>query len=265
MKLFLHELRMSWKVALWVNLGTVLLLIVGVIKYTGFASDPTASTDLLAQFPKVVFAVLGMSDLDLGTVSGFYGVLFFYVILIGAAYATSLGINCIAREENEQTIEFLLVKPIARWQILAVKLAVALFWISVFIVASAVATLIGLQLIEVTQDITSQVWLASASLVPRFIIYIAVGLLTATFLNKATTGGLLGYSFYAVSWLLSIFYLMFTELEWFRFLTPFQFYQIPALLNLEWSWPMTLYSVGLIIILFALGFWRYQTTDVRVR
>ncbi|MGL4623266.1 MAG: ABC transporter permease subunit [Culicoidibacterales bacterium] len=265
MRLFLHELRMSWKVALWVNLGTALLVYVGIIKYTGLASDPAASTDLIAQFPKVVLAVVGMGELDISTLGGFYGVLLFYVILIGAAYATSLGINCIAREENEQTIEFLLVKPIARWQILGTKFIAAIFWLTVFLGASAIATLLGLQMIEGGQEISQQVWLATASLFPRFGLYLGVGLLAATFFNKATTGGLLGYTFYALTWILSTFYLMFTELEWFQYLTPFQFYPTQQLLDLDWSWPMTLYSVGLMIVVTAVGFWRYQTTDVRVR
>lgn len=65
--------------------------------------------------------------------------------------------------------------------------------------------------------------------------------------------------------ILSTFYLMFTELEWFQYLTPFQFYPTQQLLDLDWSWPMTLYSVGLMIVVTAVGFWRYQTTDVRVR
>ncbi|MGL5915348.1 MAG: ABC transporter permease subunit [Culicoidibacterales bacterium] len=265
MRLFLHELRMSWKVALWVNLGTALLVYVGIIKYTGLAADPSVSTDLIAQFPKIVLAVVGMGELDISTIGGFYGVLLFYIILIGAAYAVSLGINCIAREENEQTIEFLFVKPIARWQILATKLSAAIFWLLVFLGLSALATFGGLLMIEGGTAISQQVWLATISLFPRFGLYLGIGLLSATFFNKATTGGLLAYSFYALTWIISTFYLMFTQLEWFRFLTPFQFYPTQQLLELTWSWPMTLYSVSLIALVIGIGFWRYQTKDVRVR
>lgn len=265
MRLFLHELRMSWKVALLVNIGTVLLVGVGMMKYPGFTADPIASVELLEQFPKIIFAVIGMSELDLTTITGFYSVLFFYVLLIGAAYATSLGINCVAREENEQTIEFLLVKPISRWYLLMIKFLVAIFWLVIYLIFSAVATLISLEMIEIDQTIIQEVSLATISLLPRFILYASIGLLSATFLRKATTGGVIAYVFFAISWNLNIFYVMFEEVSWFEFLTPFQFYATTDLLTLTWSWPMTFYSLGLVLIVTALGFWRYQTTDVRVR
>lgn len=265
MKLFLHELRMSWKVAFWVNFGTVLLMVVGIMKYTGFEADAGASVELINQFPKVILAVLGMSNLDITTVSGFYGILFFYVVLIGAAYAISLGINTIAREENEQTVEFLLTKPIARWHILATKLAVSVFWLVLFIVLSAVSTLVGLAAINVSDNITQEVLLASLSLLPVLGVYLSVGVLSATFLAKASTGGLLAYSFYALTWLASVFYLMFEQLSWFQYVTPMQFYLMPDLLNLTWSWPLTLYAVVVIGATTTLAFWRYQKLDVRVR
>ena len=62
--------------------------------------------------------LLGFSDLDLSKVSGYYGMLFIYLLLMATIHAAMLGATIIAKEERDKTSEFLFVKPVSRSKVI---------------------------------------------------------------------------------------------------------------------------------------------------
>lgn len=101
MNLFLHELKQYWKVLFFWSIGILAMVGGGMGKFTAIydASD-TSLTDMLDQLPKAFLAMFGMSNVELTTLSGFYGVINFYLISWGQFLRLSLVLEFL-RKKNE--------------------------------------------------------------------------------------------------------------------------------------------------------------------
>ena len=53
---------------------------------------------------------MGFSDVDVSKISGYYSILFVYILLMATIHAAMLGADIIAKEERDKTSEFLFVK-----------------------------------------------------------------------------------------------------------------------------------------------------------
>ncbi|QWC00268.1 ABC transporter permease [Mycoplasmatota bacterium] len=92
--------------------------------YPAFKDSFSELEAMLDAFPPSMLEVFGLGDggLDMSTPYGWYGMEgYLFVVLIGGSYASILGSTILSREEDDQTIEFLLSKPISRNQILMGK------------------------------------------------------------------------------------------------------------------------------------------------
>ncbi|MFL6561849.1 MAG: ABC transporter permease subunit [Bacillus sp. (in: firmicutes)] len=58
-------------------------------------------------------------------ISGYYSLLYIYLLLMATIHATMLGASIIAKEERGKKAEFLFVKPVSRNGIITAKLLVA--------------------------------------------------------------------------------------------------------------------------------------------
>ena len=102
---------------------------------------------LMDSMPKMVLAVFGFSTFDLNKATGFYGIIFQYIVLMGGCFAAHIGFNTLVKEERDNTTEFLMVKPISRRRILLEKLLANIVEILIFTVVSFIASIIGLKLL----------------------------------------------------------------------------------------------------------------------
>ncbi len=122
MNVFFRELAARRKSQIGWILALVAFMVLSVVKFDTLASDPAASQALLNQFPATVQAIFGITGLNLTTLSGYFGVLFIYILVILAIHAGMLGAGVLADEERDRTTEFLLVKPRSRSAIVTQKL-----------------------------------------------------------------------------------------------------------------------------------------------
>jgi ABC-2 type transport system permease protein len=141
--LYLMEMRRNLKgFAIW---SAVVVLCVA----TTFAIIPTFignRAQLLAAYPADLLKAMGIDAAAWGSVLGVYASYYvFFVPLLGAVYAASLGANIIAREERENTAEFLLSRPLSRIEIVVSKMLVLLSYVTALWLLSTVAGIIGLR------------------------------------------------------------------------------------------------------------------------
>ena len=97
---------------------------------------------LFAQMPKSMLAIFGIGTFDLSKASGYYGMLFLYLVLMATIHAAMLGADIISKEERDKTAEFLLSKPISRNKIITSKLLAALMNILIFNIITLVSSII---------------------------------------------------------------------------------------------------------------------------
>jgi ABC-2 type transport system permease protein len=145
MNVFFQELRLRRKSQIWWAIAIIIFMVLSVVKFDTLAQDASMSEALLKQFPATVQAIFGMTGLSLTTLSGYFGVLFIYILVILSIHAGMLGAGLLADEERDRTTEFLLVKPRSRSAIITQKLlagflCLVVLW-GVVVVTTLAATL----------------------------------------------------------------------------------------------------------------------------
>ena len=114
MNIFWREMKSHRKSLIFWSIGVFLMVVSGMGKYEAYSSQGQSINVLIADIPKSLKAVMGFSDVDLSKISGYYTILFVYILLMATIHAAMLGANIIAKEERDKTAEFLFTKPLLR-------------------------------------------------------------------------------------------------------------------------------------------------------
>lgn len=127
MNVFLRELAAYRKSTLiWMAVMGTMAFVFMAGMWPGFASDITAAKDLLSNLPRAVTAAFSISLENFFTVFGFYAYLLTFATVAVSIQAMNVGAGVISKEYSGKTADFLLSKPVKRWQVLSAKLAAAL-------------------------------------------------------------------------------------------------------------------------------------------
>ncbi len=116
----------------------VLLMASGMTKYSAYSSTGSGQSisELLGTMPSSIKALLGFGSFDVGTMAGFFGVMFVYTELTAAIHAALLGAGILSKEERDKTAEFLMTMPVSRTAVITAKFLAGLVNIAVINVAT---------------------------------------------------------------------------------------------------------------------------------
>lgn len=122
--IFIEQLKRSWR---------TMLIIAGVLAFLAFyvaavVQDADALAqyqELLGQLPPALLGVFGVANIDsMTSVDGFISFAFFsYGILVVAAFSVVAGLNIIANDEDEGSMDVVLALPVPRWRVIVEKYA----------------------------------------------------------------------------------------------------------------------------------------------
>lgn len=262
--MILKELKMERKsLILWV-LFQQFFVIASMQKYTAFTG--AGAEEMIAIFEKMPYflkAMFGMAALDITTIVGYYGALYFYLILIVSIHALLLGIKIVTREEANHISEFLYTKPISRNKILLNKLFASLIIILIINLSIYVPSLFIIKgfsgdylFIEIAISLI-------ASLVTSF-FFLSIGIFLSSIFNskKASYFGLL---YLSVSFTISIVIDIFEKSNFLYFLTPFKYFDAKDFLVNKQLNLVNLFLVLLVsfIILFY-SFYKFRKKDIEI-
>ncbi len=145
--LFTKELKRSRK-----NLITWTAIVVGftfmVLAIFPFMEDMGKDmAQLMDKMPEELGKAFGMDSQTWSNILGFYSTYYgVYIVVLMSIYTASTGANMLSKEERERTAEFLMTKPLTRWDIFKTKMA-SLFTLSIFIyIVQTIAAIAGLLL-----------------------------------------------------------------------------------------------------------------------
>lgn len=145
MNIYKHEFRMNFRAVITWSIALILIMFLMMSLFSGFAADAELLNETLAAMPPELLAAFGMTNIDLGSVLGFYGFMFSFVQICLAIQAANYGFSLVSMEERELTADFLLAKPVTRNKIMTSKLLSALtgmaitnivVWITSFVVVT---------------------------------------------------------------------------------------------------------------------------------
>jgi len=257
MNVFLRELKAHrWGLVFW-SLGMVFMVGAGMAKYAAFETAGQSVTDMLEQIPQAVQAVFGMTGFDLSTASGFYGMLYLYLAVMGAIHAALLGANLISKEERDRTSEFLYAKPVSRGRILTGKLLAGLVNVVVLNIVTLVSSIYFVDYASKEPPIVGDIVLLMGGLLFLQLIFFSIGAVVAGLVHRPKAAPSIATSIMFLAFLLSYLVNMSEKLDVLKYLTPFKYFDAAVLMTDGGFDPLFVVLSAVIIVLAVVGTYRF--------
>ena len=175
MNIFLREMKANrLSLILWC-VGILFMVAAGMGKYTSLSDTGTSLNALMADMPKSLQAIMGTNSLDLSSVIGYYGLLYLYLVVMASIHASMLGANIISKEERDKTVEFLLVKPISRSQMITSKLLAAFVNIVMFNVITFILSIVMVQQYAGGEAVVGDISMMMLGMLILQLIFLVIG------------------------------------------------------------------------------------------
>lgn len=203
---------------------------------------------------------LKIDGLIMSELLGFYGMEMENMLGVGGAFfAGYLGIKLIAKEESYHTAEFMLSHPMSRVNFYLQKSLAAMILILLFNGISATIAYLGIVFSNQNIVMNDFIQLHYATfLVHLFILWFCLG--ASAFMRQDLVGVGLGYVF--ILYVLNIFINLFKELEYLKWITPFQFAYTADILGQGLNYQLVMTTGTLAIVVWLLGAIYYNQKDI---
>jgi ABC-2 type transport system permease protein len=265
MNIYLKELKFHRKSLIFWSIGVFLMVASGMAKYAGLSSSGESLTELFSQMPKSVQTVMGVSSLDVSKASGFYGILFMYLVLMATIHAAMLGASIIAKEERDKTSEFLFVKPASRSKIITAKLCAAVTNIVIFNLVTFLSSVIIVGKYTKGESINDDIAITMAGMFFLQLLFIVIGSALSAVKRRPKTAPSQATGILLITFILSIAVDLKESLENLKYLTPFKYFEAKNMLDgggLDGVY--TTISIILTILLTIVTFVFYKKKDLNI-
>lgn len=270
-RVFWHEIHSTYKGLIGWIIGILVLQLSGYSKFEGFQStsgDIAAGSvnAISSSFPKPLLALFGMSDLNMTTLIGYFGILYLYFGLIATIHAGLTGAGIISKEERDKTSEFLLTRPISRNSIFTAKLLAGLINVLVLFITIAISSVVGVAIVNHgSYSLTAQVMNMMWGIFMMQLVFFSLGLLFAGLFKRPKLPTLAATSAVVGSYIIYALSLVTDKLEWLRFATPFRWFAAPSIIYAEsigygYVWLALVISIGFVVV----GYYLYSRRDITV-
>jgi ABC-2 type transport system permease protein len=230
--------------------------------FTSFSSQAEDLSELMASFPEELLEAINAGNIDFGNALEYYGYIYQYILLAACIMAMLLAVSALAKEEGENTIEFLYAKPVTRRSMVLQKLLSVLTQTTVF---SLIMTLLAYVLLHLfsSQEIAFKpillvgiaTWLAQ-------LFFIGIGLLISAFVIKTRRYTPIAMGVVMAMYFMGMVASINQEIEILTYTTPFAFFNISqAITTVSLNQTGVLISSLTFIIMVFLAFFMYNKKD----
>jgi ABC-2 type transport system permease protein len=230
MNIFRRELKANLKSLIIWCVIMLLLIVVGVSKFSAYYNNPQMIA-ILDSLPKSVIDAMSLKAFNLTTLNGFYGIMFVYFALLGAIAAAMWGSDSISKEERDKTVEFSLVLPVTRSRVITAKALAALVNCIVFVIITALGSIALAQQYRPDQTFYSFLLLEMAAMFVLELVFLAIGLLLGCAMKQYKRSASIGIAIILVTYFLSILSGLQKNLEFLAYFSPFKYFDAAKLLN----------------------------------
>lgn len=261
MNIFRRELRAGLKPFVFWMIGMFLLCFVGIIKYESYTTSGSM-TELLASFPRVVLAVMGVANVDIGTLGGYTALLFYYVLVCAVIYAVHLGASAVTRESVDKTYEFVFTKPCSRNRVLGMKLIASYAYLILFCIFNGLFAMMAVGYLKVFGSITPQIWFCSLTVFFIGALFVALSAFLASVAKRPDKGMLLGNIAFLYAFILGVVYNMLENPGLFKLITPFNYFSPADLVTQRLDPVYTAITLVLTAIFLVGAFSKFRSRDL---
>lgn len=266
MNLFIREMKAHIKsLTIWC-IAIILLVISGMGKYKTYSSSGQSINELMKQMPKSLSALLGMGSFDLSKISGYYGMLLVYILLMAGIHSAMLGANIISKEERDKTAEFLLAKPISRNKVVTAKLSATFLNIVIFNLVTLISSMcVVSKFNNKGEPMNHYIIMLMAGMFIFQLLFLSIGTAIAAISRNPKVATTFSTLILVITYLISVFIDMNSKLEVLRFLTPFKYFDSSELMyGSGFSAGYLLLSIIIIIGLLLSTYLFYNKRDLNV-
>lgn len=244
MNILKKELRNGLKAFIGWLMAIVFMDFLQIFEYSSMdAAGSEGISALIERFPRVVLAVFGMVDINIGTFEGYYGIIAYYVMICTCIYAIHLGSSAISRETSDKTADFLFTKPRSRFYIDGVKLGAGMIYLVLYNAAAIGFSLLSIE-IQNMDRITKEVIFFTLASFFISMIYFALGAFFAAIMKKPSKGSLVANLIFWAAFILAIIYDMMENGAFLRFFTPLKYFPAGEILDFSLNIGYIIFSVG---------------------
>ena len=260
MTLLKHELKQgSRTLAIWTaSIG--FLIAICLFLFPEMKGEMDGVSDMFASMGSFT-AAFGMDRLNFGTLIGFYAVECGNILGLGGAFFASLiAVSALAKEEKEQTAEFLLAHPVSRVSVISSKLAALVIQIVVmnaviFALSAACIAAIG------EEPAWKEICLLHLAyfLLQLELAGICFGI--SAFLRRGSLG--IGLGIAAMMYFLNIIANISEKAEFLKLITPFGYAEGADIVsNGSLDGKLVLIGMAFALIGVAAAYWWYSRKDI---
>lgn len=231
MTIFTREMKANLKSLILWCFGTSVLVLSGMSKYTNLAGTGQSMNKLIEDLPKTLQVIMGIGNLDLSTASGYYGSLYFYLLLIASIHSIMLGTAIIAKEERDKTAEFLFAKPVSRKKIISCKLLAALANVLILNIFTLLFSLFIVPLFSEGEQISRDIAILMAGMFFVQLLFLSLGTIVAAVYRKPKLTFPLSAGILMLAFVLSVMIDLNEKWEPLKYFTPFQYFEAEHLIN----------------------------------
>ncbi|MCM3694059.1 ABC transporter permease subunit [Neobacillus niacini] len=265
MNIFLKEMKSHRKSLIFWSIGMFLMVASGMVKYESLASSGQPMNDMLAGMPKSMLAVLGIGDFDISTATGYYGLLFIYLLLMATIHAAMLGATIIAKEERDKTSEFLFVKPVSRNRVITAKLLSAFLNILLLNLVTFVSSVGLVGKFSNGEVVTKDIAITMVGMFILQLLFMVIGSSLAAIKKKSESAASLATGVLLLTYVISVAIDLNENIESLKYLTPFKYFEAKnVMFGGGFEFIFVLLSCVLIAVLTLATFLFYKKRDLNV-
>lgn len=261
--IYKHELLARLKSIIIWSLGVGLLVVFFLSIFPSFSEQAALLNEMLSKFPPQLLAAFGLGNMDMSNMLGYFAFLMTFIQLCLAIQASNYGFGLVSIEETELTADFLLSKPVSRWQVMNSKLLAVLTSLLITDLVVWVWSLICIVAFHGSHPYdTPTLLLLFASLFIFQLFFLSLGLAISLLVRRvrSVTPYALGLAFGA--YMLNAFGRIFGQVD-LELITPFKHFDPIAIVeNAAYNTPLVLINVAVTVVAFSLGYWLYIRRDI---
>lgn len=265
MNIFIREMKAHRKSLILWCIGMLFMIVSGMSKYSYYVESGQSITELISNIPKTLRAILGFGDFDVTKASGFYGMLFLYLLVMATIHSSMLGANMISKEERDKTTEFLMVKPVSRTRIITSKLLAALANVLILNIVTLVLSIVIVGKYSGGEAVTGDIQILMVGMFILQMLFLFIGTGIASISKNPKIAASIATTVLLVAFILSIVVDMNSKLEGLKYITPFKYFEAQNVMYGGGLDPVfVILSFVLIIALVGVTYISYTKRDLKV-
>lgn len=230
MNIFLREVKGNLKSLLIWAVIVLLFITVGFAKFSAYEGNPEL-LEILDELPQPLLDAFNFEAFNLTTITGFYGVMFSYFVLILSIAAAMWGSDIISKEERDKTVEFSLTLPVRREKMVTAKTLAAMVNCIGLLLITFVGIVANAGAYSPDAAFYEFVALGMVAIFIMQMIFLAVGVFLGCAMKEYRRTGSLAISVLLGTYFISIVSGMVESLDFLKYFSPFTYFNPATLLH----------------------------------